>query len=279
MKKLLLYTLLMALTLSLSSLRAQTDVSLDPEVGGRFSIELNKKISKGLHVYIDEALWFDNNFGSFDRFYTTLGVTYKVLPFLKVGLGYGLINAHSSVDSKFKTPRHRLFLDVTGTYRCGDWQFSLRERVQATHRTDSFNQWQSPRNVWVLKSRLKVVYKAFRRWEPYAAFELRNTLNAPVIKAAYNESFATWVSPTTGLAKNEAGWFLDGFSGTYINRLRGTLGVSYRLDRSNTLEVYFIGDYNIDKEVDANAEGTKLKAYTRETGFNGWLCASYSYVF
>lgn len=258
---------------------AQTEEREDGEVGGRLAVGLNKRLAKGLHVVLEEEVRFDNNFGSFNRFHTTMGVRYKVLPYLKVGLGYTLINGYDRDDAKFDTPRHRFFVDLTGSYRIGDWQFSLRERLQTTHRTDSYNEYQSPENAWMVKSRLKVTYKAFRRWEPYGSFEVRNTLNAPVIKAAYNEALDTWVSPETGLAKNEPGWFLNGFSGVYVNRLRTTLGVSYRIDRRSTIDVYLMGDYGFDKEVDANAKGTKLKAYTRVTSFSGWAAVEYNYSF
>lgn len=258
---------------------AQTEESLDPEVGGRVAFTLDKKIVKGLHVSIEKELRFDNNFGAFDRFHTTLGASYKVLPYLKVGLGYSLINGYSSSNSAFKTPRHRAFVDVTGSYRFGDWTVSLRERVQMTHRTDSFNEYQNPANAWALKSRVKVTYKGLRRWEPYASFELRNTLNAPTVSAVYNEASGTWgyYNGSTFTTAGEAGWFLDGFNNMYVDRLRGTLGVEYRIDRRSKLDVSLMVDYNMEKSVDANAEGTKLKAYTEEKGLMGWLCVGYSY--
>ena len=258
---------------------AQTEESLDPEVGGRMAFTLDKKIVKGLHVSIEEEVRFDNNFGAFDRFHTTLGASYKVLPYLKVGLGYSLINGYSSSNSAFKTPRHRAFVDVTGSYRFGDWTVSLRERVQMTHRTDSFNEYQNPANAWALKSRVKVTYKGLRRWEPYASFELRNTLNAPTVSAVYNEASGTWgyYNGSSFTTAGEAGWFLDGFNNMYIDRLRGTLGGEYRIDRRSKLDVSLMVDYNMEKSVDANAEGTKLKAYTEEKGLMGWLCVGYSY--
>ena len=52
-----------------------------------------------------------------------------------------------------------------------------------------------------------------------------------------------------------------------------------QLNRSNTLSFYFMGDYCIDKVVDANAEGTILKSYTKETGFRGWIGAGYEFAF
>lgn len=273
-----LWIVAMAVLLPLAA-AAQTDESLDPEVGGRIAVSLDKKIIKGLHINLEEELRFDNNFSAFDRFHTTLGASYKVLPWLKVGLGYSLINGYDGDSSAFKSARHRFFFDVTGSYRFGDWQVSLRERVQMTHRTGSFNEYQNPANAWALKSRVKVAYKGLRRWEPYASVELRNTLNAPVINAVYNEATDTWGFYNNGVftEKGDPGWFLEGFSGAYVNRLRGTLGVEYRIDRRSTIEAYLMADYSIDKEVDANTSGKKLKAYTRETGFTGWLCVSYSY--
>lgn len=254
----------------------QTEVDLDAEVGGRLSFNLNKKITKGWHINLEEEVRFDDNFSSFNRFHTTLSTSYKVLPNLKLALGYSLINGYNSEINSFRTPRHRLFADVNGTYRYGDWQFALRERVQVTHRTDAFNEYQNPGNAWMLKSRLKVSYKGFRRWTPYGSIEMRNTLNAPVIKANWD---GTNYVTDAGSQVGEEGWFLDGFSGVYVNRWRGVLGVDYRIDRESNIEVYLMADYCTEKEVDANAEGTKLKSYVLEKGFNGWLCVSYSYSF
>ena len=254
----------------------QTEVTEDPELGGRLSFNLNKKITKGWHVNLEEEVRFADNFSSFNRFHTTLSTSYKVQPNLKVGLGYALINGYNGTDKKFRTPHHRLFAEVTGSYRYGDWQFSLRERVHMTHRTDSFNEYQNPENAWMLKSRLKVVYKGFRRWEPYGSIEMRNTLNAPVIKANYD---GTNYVTDAGSQVGEAGWFLDGFNSVYVNRWRGTLGVDYRIDRNSTLDVYLMADYCSEKKVDANAEGTKLKSYVLTKGFVGWICVGYSYSF
>jgi hypothetical protein len=51
------------------------------------------------------------------------------------------------------------------------------------------------------------------------------------------------------------------------------------LDKRNTLNFYILCDYLMDKQVDANAEGTKLKSYTKETGFRGWIGAGYEFAF
>ena len=256
---------------------SQTDVALDPELGGRVSLGVDKKIIKGLHVILEEEVRFDNNFGSLDRLQTTVGITYKVHPNIKLGLGYALINGYGFNSGSFKNPRHRLMADVTGTLHLGNWNLSLKERFQVTRRTGDFNVYQNPQNALTLKSRLKAQSKGYGKVQPYTYFELRNYMNAPVIGAAYDGS--VYVTLDDYSEEGEAGWVLTGFNGGYVNRLRGSLGVDVKLDKHNTLNFYFLGDYVIDKVVDANAEGTKLKSYTKETGFRGWIGAGYEFAF
>ena len=256
---------------------AQTDTALNPEFGGRISLSVDKKITRGLHVSLEEEVRFDNNFRSFDRLQTTVGLNYKVHPNIKLGLGYALINSYGANSESFKNPRHRLMADVTGTLHLGQWNLSLKERFQVTRRTGDYNIYQNPQNALTLKSRLKVQYKGFGAVLPYAYFELRNYLNAPVIEAAFDGS--TYYTLDDYSETGEPGWFLKGFNGGYVNRLRGSLGIDIRLDKRSTLNFYLLGDYCIDKEVDANAEGTKLKSYTKETGFRGWIGAGYEFAF
>ncbi len=268
--------LLLLFVVCIPSLHSQTDVAIDPDFGTRFSLSVDKKLAKGLHLQLEEEVRMDDWGRSFDRLHTTLGLTYKVNQYFKLGIGYALINPYSSVSSAFKSSRHRLMVDATGNLRFGDWRLSLKERFQATYRTGDMNEYQNPRTALTLKSRLKVSYKGLRRLEPYAYFELRNTLNAPVIKANYDG--ANYV--TDDLSQSgEPGWFINSWNGVYVNRLRGSLGAEYRLGSRSTLDVALMADRTIDKVVDANAEGTKLKSYTREKTFMYWLTVGYKYSF
>ena len=266
---------------SLSTVVAQTDVDLGSEVGARIALSVDKKLARGLHISLEEEMRFDNNFAAFDRFHTTLGLSYKVNDHLKLGVGYALINRYNSDSSTFKSTRHRLMLDATGSLRFGNWRLSLKERFQATYRSGDMNLYQNPRTALTLKSRLKLQYKGLRRLEPYGYVELRNTLNAPVISATYNNATDTWgyYQDGTFYKKGAEGWFLEGFDGVYVNRLRGALGCEYRVDRRSTIDISLMADRTWDKVVDANAEGTKLKSYTREAGFTLWLVAAYCYSF
>lgn len=275
--KILAILIVVALALP-TAMKAQTDVALDPEFGGRLSIGADWKIVKGLHLSLEEEARFDNNFGSFDRLQTTVGLSYKVNKNIKLGLGYALINGYGSSSNAFKDPRHRVMADVTGTLHLDNWNLSLKERLQMTHRTGDYNVYQNPANAFTLKSRVTAKYKGFDIVEPYAYVEMRNYLNAPVIYASYDGTgyYTLGDDPSeTG----EAGWFLHSFKGGYINRLRGSIGMDIKIDKHNAFNVYLLADYVMDKVVDANAEGTKLKSYTYEKGFVGWVGAGYVFSF
>jgi len=259
-----------------ATIMAQSDDKQAAEVGARIAASVDKKLVKGLHLSLEEELRFDNNFKSFDRFHTTLAMKYKVHENVKLGFGYSLINAYSASSGKFKNMRHRLFLDVTGTLKLGNWNLSLKERFQATFRTGNYNHYQNPACALTLKSRLMVKYKGFNRVEPYAYFELRNYMNSPVISAAYDgSSYYTLEGDESG----ETGWFLSGFNGGYVNRYRGTIGLEVKIDKRNTLDFYFMGNYYTDKVLDANSDGTELKSYKRQYGFMGNLGVSYQFSF
>lgn len=261
--------------LAINIANAQTDVNLDPEFGARVAVGLDKKLVKGLHITLYEEARFDNNFRSFNRLQTQLGLKYKVNPYLKVGLGYAFICPYSSSNKAFKNLRHRLMADVTGTLKAGRWNFSLKERFQWTYRQGEFNMYQRPRNELSLKSKIQVKYNG-KVASPYLYFEIRNLFNAPVIYANYD---GTNYVTDSGNEEGAAGWFLHSFKGCYVNRYRTCLGVEVKVNKHNKLDFYFLGDYVSDKVVDANSEGTKLKSYTKEKGFIGNIGAEYVFAF
>mgnify|MGYP002622790169 CR=1 FL=1 len=269
--------LLLTIFLSQTIINAQTNVSLAPTVGARLSIGLDKKIVKGFHVSLSEEIRLDNNFCKFDRFHTTLALSYKVNPYFKFGTGYALINSYSSSNKAFKGARHRLMVDVIGSFRTGNWKFSLKERFQMTHYSGTMNEYQKARNTLMLKSRFTVKYYFSKKYSLYTYVEMRNYMNAPVIVAAYNGT--NYLTTDDYSEKGETGWFLKGFNGGYINRLRGALGTEININKHNTINAYFLGDFVNDKVVDANSKGTKLKSYTRERGFVGWIGFEYEFSF
>ena len=159
---------------------AQVHEDTDYDFRARISAELDKKIVGGLHANISEEFRLKDNLSAVDRFYTTVGLTWKTCPYFKIGAAYTLMNLHKRADAGGWEwdLRHRATLDLTGMYNAGYFKFSLRERFQLTHRTGEMNIYQNPRNAFALRSRFKVAYVSpSKPIEPYVSVEVRNTLN------------------------------------------------------------------------------------------------------
>ena len=248
MRKLLLT---LALLLPIAAF-AQTTHDEGLSFGARATVEADAKIASGLHVTAHEEFRWYSDGDDLLRSYTGLGLEYKVLPFLKVGGEYELINRYK-LDSKEKeydwTQRHRGNFFLSGSWKTADWQFGLKETFRMTYRPGEMNLYQSPRTALALKSKASVKYLGLGSVVPFAAFEVRNTLNDASYSGTYNGS----AKENKDIYTNEQ--FL-GYNHAYVNRLRAQLGVTVKFGKHHELDFYLLGDRYKDKEVDTNKEGS-----------------------
>lgn len=242
-----------------------TTNELETDSGARLSVGVDKKLMKGLHLEAGGEVRLSDNFSTLGRYQAELGISYKVSPLLKVGAGYIFIQKKNS-ENVWK-PRHRFYADAMLSLRSGYWRFSLKERLQLTHRTVG-NAFQNTPNSLALKSRLKVSYKGFADVTPYAYLELRNVFNDPACSA-------TWST----VSQSYSDYSFLGYKDAYLNRFRGSLGAEWKLTRQHALDIYLLADYCYDKEIDTNAEGTKLKSLTYTPAFNVSLGIGYKFCF
>lgn len=241
---------------------------------GRFSVGADFKLARGLHATVAEELRLRYKEGAptqgLDRLYTSLGLNYKVCPYVKLGLGFDFINVWKvkniyadeaktvvSFTEKYNEMRHRVSFDVTGMYKFHGWQFSLRERLQMTHYTDPyFDSFEEVRNALALRSRLKVSYSAKRvPLKPYVAAELRNTLNSVNLsKSSFDR-----------IRKNGGDRLVmlePSYSDAYVDRIRAEIGTEWTINARNTLDFYIIYDYGFKKEIKVSNEKRYLTALT-----------------
>ena len=260
-------TILCLLCMAASGLaKAQgTDNDLETVFGGRFSVTADKKIVKGFHWTVDGEVRSSENFSDLGRYQVGTGLTYKVTENIKLGAGYLYISDKNSAD--IWKPRHRVFGDVTFSLRSGDWRFALKERLQLTHR-EVGNKFQKVPNLLALKSRFKVSYKGSPVLTPYASIELRNVFNDPSCVATWNPSSQTYSDYSFG-----------GFNDININRLRGSLGLEWKVSNSHAFDFFLLEDYCRDKIIDTNAEGTKLKSLTYDRTFCSGIGIGYIFSF
>lgn len=182
-----------------------------------------------------------------DKLYSSLGLDYRILPWLKAGAEYSFINTHSEKYG-WRT-RHRARLSIMGSYRSGRLTISLKETLQGTCKDYALNPFQEPRIDARLKSRVKFSYNIPDfHFDPYASVEIRNTLNA--VNAAsftYDSTKDRW----NATAKN--------YSDIYIDRLRFVLGGTLKMRKAHELDIYAVLDCNYDLDIDSNAEGLEKK--------------------
>lgn len=243
MKKLIIISLAAILVVPMSIL-AQDAKDDGTDFGGRVSAEVDKKLMKGLHAFVNGEARLNDNFGNFYRYQGTVGASYKVNNYLKTALSYTFIENKNSKD-EWKI-RNRFTFDITGSYRFGDFKLSLRERLQLTCK-DVNNEYQDVAKGLTLRSRLMVQYKALDAWTPYAYVDVRNTLNAPKWTYDFDDE--------TGIFSN---YSYEGNKDVYINRVRLGLGAEWELSKQHSFDFFCLYDFCNEKDIDSNKKGTKL---------------------
>ena len=242
---------------------AEDDVS---DFQGRVSVGIEKKIVKGLSISLEEQVRFSNHFTTLDRLHTTLGIQYKVNPYFHVGAGTILINNYKP-NSKKWVHKERFYLDLTGRYKTGIVELSLKERLQLTHRFGSFNTAETTPNLLALKSRFKVALD-FTKLEPYVYFEARNVFNGPTgTVGEYDEDEEMWAYTPTG------------YRDMYFDRFRASAGLKWKINKHNALDFFFLGDYVQSWSIDTDKTMQYLKSKTREKGFIGHVGVGYKFKF
>lgn len=245
-------------------LRAQGTVNeLTNDFQGRISAGIDKKIVKGLHVSLDAEARYKDNFSTLGRLQADLNLSYKPLPWLKTSIGYVFMENHNASD-EWKM-RHRVYVDLTGILDLGDWRLSLKERLQLTHK-DVNNTHKHVPNLLELKSRFKVSYRGWRKWRPYAYVEMRNCFNEPSWKATWTGS--SYVNSS----------FL-GYDSAYINRVRGALGVEWRINKHNSIDFHAMADYCYEKNISTKNSQQSLKSLTWDRGINAIFAVGYQFSF
>jgi len=176
------------------------------DFGSILSVDVTKKIMKGLNVSFEEEFRTRSDFSVTDRFSHTLDLSYKPVKYLKVGGAYNLINFNH--EKRGWEIRHRYYFYATGSWDVGRFSFSLRERFQSTKRQGVEQTATRANPKLFLRSRLKMDYNIRKsKFDPFASIEFFNTLNDP--------------------QKNK------------IDQWRGVAGVDYKLKKNNVLQFFY----------------------------------------
>ena len=221
-------------------------------LGGAFEWEIVDDLS--LEASLEARL--NNNFANVDRLQTGIGLEYEACKYLNIGADYVLINIHE--PGAWERPRHRANLNLESDIKVGRFEFSLRERLQTTFRTDSVNRYEKMNPELILRSRLTAEYNIRNsRWTPYLLFELHNTLNAPAVVLNYKR---------------------DPYSiDNYITRYRAGVGAKLKVTRNHRLDFYYYFDYDRTYNIDYKGNKGDLKSVVLENELRHIFGISYKF--
>lgn len=183
----------------------------------------------------------------FRRSYTSLGISYAPIPYLRMGAEYTLKVYGNKLKTSAGTAnlpgeylRHRASFTLTGQYTYMNWKFSLRERLDANFRTDSVNLHENPQTDLLLRHKLQMQYAIpGKPLKLHTYVELWNTLNQPV---KYLNTYA-------GVDKdgNETAYAGKSF-GQYLKEVRVQAGLQWRVDRCNSLGIAYRFAYGYSRK-------------------------------
>ena len=195
-KQLTVILLLLMLTATFPTLSHADDAGLITTIGA--SHKFNKKLSAGLEVEFRSR----NTFRTAERLSLAGDVSYKLLPWLKASAGYVLLFdnnrekityqddgvSYNNWRPSYWGARHRFNMSLTGSYKVGRVELSLRERWQYTYRPskmiDNFDfdegEWEDHevkgKGKNVLRSRLQAEWDIPKcKFDPFANVEFYTT--------------------------------------------------------------------------------------------------------
>lgn len=188
------------------------------------SAEVKKKIFPGFDASVEGEFRTRDGVDNVERWSAGAGVAYRITSFLKADGGYTFIYSHRPGEmtkkgnyvSDYWSPRHRMYLSLTGKLNWQRFEFSLRERYQYTYRTSQFvskydgddgsqkaDEEITGKGKNVLRSRLQAEWNIKKsRFAPYASCELYHSMSDS--------------------------WALD--------KTRWTLGTGYKINKKNSLD-------------------------------------------
>jgi hypothetical protein len=241
----------------LYSASAQSDDNDD--FGVWTTIEASKKINKKIKIDFEAELRTIEGVDDIERASFGAGVNYKATKWLKASAGYVFIYSHSPEEKKIKvddvlgtenfgdfydynidhdywTERHRFHLTLTGEYKLGRLEFSLRERLQYTRTNSAYTD------------------ESKYRWEPQmdeiSYEELHPVLNvekAPELKESkHNTTLRSRLTvkwdisgcKITPFASAELYTRLDDWK--RYDKVRYRLGASYKINKDNSISLYYL---------------------------------------
>lgn len=250
----------------------------DDEFGVWTTVEASKKITKKLKLDFEAELRTIEGLGDIERISLGAGASYKPVKWLKASAGYIFIYSHKpetkklrwnedindydvatdldgntfynyNVDEAYWTERHRFHISLSGDYKIGRVELSLRERVQYT-RTNSATT-DETKYRYDLGDELD---PDDDKWGKKREPEFKEAKDNTTLRSRLTAKWDIPKCKVTPFASVELYTRLDEWKG--CDKLRYRLGASYKINKDNSVSLFYLyQDANDDDEPKGHAIG------------------------
>lgn len=214
---------------------AQTEGGDD--FGTVLSVEGTHRFNKKFSVEAEVEMRTRDDVKTVDRWSGGVQASYKMLSWLKASAGYTYLednnekyNDSMSKKAEYWGPRHRFNVSLTGSWRVGNFDLSLRERWQYTYRPE------------MTVDRIRMSDGAVLEDDKTYSGKGKNVLRSRASVEYKIQDF-----PITPFVSVEA------FNAWKLEKIRYTAGGEYKINKKNTVELYYRYQHvNDDSEEEPN---------------------------
>ena len=225
--------------------------SSEDEFGLWTTFEASKKINKKLKLEFEAELRTIDGIKEIDRVSVGAGASYKLKKWLKASAGYVFIYSHKldsknikdvideengiheyNIDHSYWTERNRFHITLSGDYKIGRVELSLRERVQYT-RTNSATTSET-KYRWEYTDIIENVGDYISETGP----EFKNTKEDTTLRSRLSAKWDISKCKITPFASVELYTRLDEWKG--CDKLRYRIGASYKINKKNSVSMFYL---------------------------------------
>lgn len=235
------------------------------EFGVWTTVEASKKINKKLKLDFEAELRSIEGVGNIERVSIGAGASYKITKWLKASAGYIFIYSHNldnknikdvineemydyNIDHAYWTERNRFHVSLSGEYKIGRVEFSLRERLQYT-RTNSATT-DETKYRWECVDIMEEIYELTKETEP----EFKKSKQNTTLRSRLTAKWDIANCKITPFASVELYTRLDEWKG--CDKMRYRVGASYKLNKKNEVSLFYLyQNANDDDEPKGHAIG------------------------
>ena len=265
-------TVLLAMFLLAPSCNANAQGNND-EFGIWATFEASKKINKEFKVVADAELRTYDFVKNIERATIGAKVEYKILKWLKANVGYSFMYTHNPEETSIKDPvydeegnfagndynidhdywviRNRVYVTISGEYKVGRFEFSLRERLQYTHTAKATTNETKYRYDLGLDPLLSTDDNS---WIATTEPEFKKAKHNLTLRSRLNVKYDIPNCKINPFASVELYTRLDEWKG--YDKLRYRIGGSYKINKKNSISLFYLyQSVNDDDEPGGHAIG------------------------